>query len=110
MLFLMIFLGVHVAVWLHANQVARAAAQEGARAARVETGSVAAGKARAVAFLDSLGDGALVDRTVTATTDGTSVRVEVHGRSLAVVPFLNLPVDAAASGPVERFRSPEERR
>ncbi len=107
-LLLMVFLVVHVAVWLHATQIARAAAQEGARAARMDQGSAAAGKARAEDFLAQLGGNVLINRHVTATIDGQTVTVEVQGDSMAVLPFLHLPVDSTAGGPVERFRNPDE--
>src|SRR2546423_1717437 len=51
---------------------------------------------------------ALTDATVTATRDARSVTVEVHGESMAVVPFWHLPVSARSSGPVERFRNENE--
>jgi Flp pilus assembly protein TadG len=107
-LILMIFLVVHVAVWLHAAQIARAAAQEGDRAARVELGSATAGEARAREFLAQLGGTVLEDQTVTVTIDGQTARVEVRGHALAVLPFLRFDVDAVAEGPVERFRNPSE--
>lgn len=107
-LILMVFLIVHVAVWLHAAQIARAAAQEGDRAARVEAGSAAAGEDRAREFLHQLGGSVLQDGTVKATVDGKTARVEVHGHALAVLPFLRFDVDASAEGPVERFRNPSE--
>jgi Flp pilus assembly protein TadG len=107
-LILLIFLVVHVGVWLHATQIARAAAQEGARAARVETGSIAAGQERAEAFLAGLGDSVLEDEVVTVEADGQTAKVEVRGRALAVLPFLHFDVVAMSEGPVERFRNPDE--
>jgi Flp pilus assembly protein TadG len=107
-LILLVFLVVHVGVWLHATQIARAAAQEGARAARVETGSAEAGQARAESFLAELGDSVLEDEVVTVESDGDSARVEVRGRALAVLPFLHFDVVASSEGPVERFRNPDE--
>ena len=109
-LILLIFLVVHVGVWLHATQIARAAAQEGARAARVETGSAETGKARAEAFLADLGESVLQDEIVTVDADGETARVEVRGRALAVLPFLHFDVVARSEGPVERFRNPGEAR
>jgi Flp pilus assembly protein TadG len=107
-LILLVFLVVHVGVWLHATQIARAAAQEGARAARVETGSAEAGQARAEAFLAGLGDSVLEDEIVTVDANGDTARVEVRGRALAVLPFLHFDVVATSEGPVERFRNPDE--
>jgi Flp pilus assembly protein TadG len=107
-LILLIFLVVHVGVWLHATQIARAAAQEGSRAARVETGSIAAGQSRAEAFLAGLGDSVLEEEVVTVEADGQTAKVEVRGRALAVLPFLRFDVVATSEGPVERFRNPDE--
>ena len=109
-LILLVFLVVHVGVWLHATQIARAAAQEGSRAARVETGSATAGQARAEAFLSGLGSSVLENEVVTADADGETARVQVRGRALAVIPFLHFDVVATSEGPVERFRNPDEAR
>ncbi len=108
-LLLMVFMGVHVAVWLHATQIARAAAQEGARAARIETGTESSGKARAEEFLAQLGDGVLTDHTVVVTRNSETARVEVSGHAMPVLGFLRFDVHASAEGPVERFRNPGER-
>lgn len=99
-----------VAVIAHANQVATAAAREGARVARSEGGSTAAGKARAQQVLKALGGSkaakAIVDADVTASRDSDGVVVEVRGRAPSFVGSFS--VYGKAGGPVERFRPATE--
>lgn len=90
-------------VWYHAQHVATAAAEEGARTARAVRGTTSAGQARAEAFLDQAGPTIVKNRTVAATRTGETVRVTVHGTAVAVIPGLHLSVDAMATSPVERF-------
>lgn len=103
-LLFLVMLVIQFGLWFHAQHVARAAAEEGARAARAEVGSADAGRDRAEAFLDQAGPTIITDRTVTVTRIADVVTVEVHGRSVNVVPGFTLTVDATASSPVERFR------
>ena len=103
---LLLMLIVQVGLWFHASHVATAAAQEGARAARLENGTEAAGQQEAEAFLDALGREIIVDRGVTASRSADTARVEVKGYAVSVVPGLRLPIDASSEGPVERFRAP----
>ena len=105
LLFLLLLI-VHVGLWFHASHVASSAAQEGARAARNEGGTVASGEAAANDLLDSLGARVLVERDVDVTVTADTARVEVRGYGVPVVPGLRLPVRAVSEGPVERFREP----
>ena len=67
LLLLILFAGVQGAVYYHARTLAIAAAQEGARAAARENGTLAAGTAAATAFLaDAAGD-SLTAVTITGT-------------------------------------------
>src|SRR5687768_12386052 len=92
-----------VAVIAHANQVATAAAREGARVARSEGGSTAAGKTRAQEVLAALGGAkAIIDVDVTASRDSDAVVVEIRGRAPSFVGSFS--VYGRAGGPVERFR------
>ncbi len=102
----MLMLIVQIGLWFHASHLVHAAAQEGARAARVETGTAGAGEARARDLLASLGDELVLDATVVASRSGDSARVEVTGTTTSVVPGLRLPVRAVSQGPVESFRAP----
>jgi len=105
LLLLLVLLVVQFALWQHAVHVADAAAQEGARAARLEGGSAAAGQAEAERFLARLGHTVVTDPEVTVHRDAERARVEVRGYAAAVVPFLHLPVRVASEGRLERFRS-----
>ena len=103
-LLFLVMLVIQFGLWFHAQHVASAAAEEGARAARAEAGSADAGRDRAEAFLDQAGPTIITDRTVTATRNADIVTVEVRGRSVNVVPGFTLTIEASASSPVERFR------
>ena len=107
-LLLLVMLIVQFALWQHAVHVAEAAAQEGARAARLEGGTREAGQRRAEAFLAALGPGVLAHPRVTAYRDRQTARVEVRGEAVTLVPGVRLPVRAASHAPVERFRPAAE--
>ena len=104
LLLLLVLLVVQFALWQHAIHIADAAAQEGARAARLQGGTAAAGEARARVFLSQLSPTILTHADVVARRDGDTAGVEVKGESLMVVPGLHLPVRALSQGPVEVFR------
>lgn len=103
--FFMLMLAVQFGLWYHASHVAIAAAQEGARAARVEGASAAQGRAAAQRFLAEVNSDLIRAPQVTASRDADHVRVEVRGASIEVVPGFSLPVRAVSDAPVERFRS-----
>ncbi len=104
LMFLCIMLVVQFGLWAHAEHVATAAAQEGARAARAEDGTSAAGEDRARALIAAAGSQVLLSPTVSASRGSDAVDVEVRGHAVSVVPGLSLPIRATAAGPVERFR------
>lgn len=105
LLMLMVMLTIQFGLWYHGSHVAIAAAQEGARAARLEGGSAAAGEERARIFLRALGQDVVGEARVVATRSSDVARVEVSGVSVPVVPGFRLPIQAVSEGPVERFRS-----
>jgi hypothetical protein len=102
LLMLLLLTIVQFALWSHATHIAETAAAEGLSAARVHTGTAAAGEARALATIAQLGDGPIRDVTARATRGDDHARVEVTGIAATVVPFLRLPVHAEAVGAVER--------
>jgi Flp pilus assembly protein TadG len=108
LLLLVVMLILQFGLWYHGSHVAVAAAQEGARAARLEGGTAAEGEARARAFLGALGREVVGEPEVVATRDAEAARVEVRGLSVAVVPGFRLPISAVSEGVVERFRPPED--
>lgn len=103
-LLLLVLLVIQFGLYYHAAHTAEAAAQEGARAARVEGASAADGEARARTFMADAAPTLVDDVTISATRDTDTARVEVRGVVHAIVPGLNLTVHADAESPVERFR------
>ncbi len=100
----LLLLVVQAGLLAHARSVARAAAAEGLRTARVYDGTAAEGRQRAERFLTEVGDGLLVDTRVRSTRSATDARVEVTGRSLSLLPGVHPTVSVSATGPVEIFR------
>lgn len=102
---LLVFAIVQAALWFYARNLALAAAQEGADAARGYQSSSDAGVTRAQAFLRRAAGDSLQAVTVSASgSTATTVRIEVHGHSLSVFPGLQGPsVTQSAQAPVERF-------
>jgi len=108
-LLFLIMLVVQFALWFHAAHVVTAAAQEGARAARVEGGSAGAGEGKANSFLDDLAGGLLTGRSTSASRGADTACVTVTGDVQKVVPKIPMPkVEATSCGPVERFRDPRD--
>ena len=107
-LLLLVLLSVQFGLWYHASAVAKAAAEEGARAARAEGATAPDGEARARSFLAQAGPTIIEGAQVTATRTAATAGVEVRGVAVNVVPGFRLPVNAVAASPVERYRSPTE--
>jgi Flp pilus assembly protein TadG len=103
-LLLLVMVVVQFGLWFHAQHVAQAAADEGARAAKVEGRTSSDGAAQANAFLDQAASGLFDDRTVDANRTAQLSTVTVGGHVVGVVPGLHLAVRAQATDPVERFR------
>ena|SRR6266536_3613674 len=100
---LLAWVGMQLVLIHLANRVALAAAAEGARAARVHTGSTAAGEQRARRYLADLGGSLLVGPAVHATRGPDSASVAVSGQAERIVPIIPLRVRQVVEGPVERF-------
>jgi Flp pilus assembly protein TadG len=94
---------IQFGLWQHAQHVALAAAQEGARIARTYDGNVAAAQARTHAYLDRLGPIILSGRSVSVSRTAAEATVTVTGKAVSVFPLFGLRVDEHAAGPVERF-------
>jgi Flp pilus assembly protein TadG len=106
-LLLLVFTVVQVGLWSYARSLALGAAQEGVAAGRAHGTEPAAGRARAEQFLDRTAGDSLLERAVTVRATATTVRVEVAGRSLSVLPGVpGMPVRQAAEGPLERYSAP----
>jgi Flp pilus assembly protein TadG len=103
-LLFLILIVIQFGLWYHAQHVAQAAADEGARAAKVEEGSAAGGIERANAFLDQTASNLIENRNVAGDRTAETATVTVSGQVAAVIPGFSLTVKATATGPVERFR------
>ncbi|SFB94353.1 TadE family protein [Streptomyces aidingensis] len=109
-MFFMIFGAVQFAMFSFAQDVAKAAAQAGARTARAEADADPQGWAqdaedKARSYVDQLGPG-MFDGTVTITPLGPAdnvVGVRVTGKVPSILPGMDLTVSAESRGPVERF-------
>ncbi len=103
LLLLIQFGGLQAALYHHARAVAIGAAQEGARAAATENGSVAAGVAAAESFAADVGRDALGQVVVTGQRSATTATITVTGQSLTVIPGWEPQVSQSAALPVERL-------
>jgi Flp pilus assembly protein TadG len=104
MLFSIMFLGMQGALYYHARTVAIAAAQEGARAAGSQNGTVTGGISAASSFVnDAGGNDVLPGAHMTGGRSATTATVTVKGTSLSVIPGWSPAVSQSASVPVERI-------
>src|SRR4051794_22115425 len=91
------------ALWYNANELATAAAQDGARTARVVGGTAQAGIDRADSLLDQTGKSLLQQRQVLAERNTQHARVEGRAVCIALIPGLHLTIDAGADSGTEQF-------
>jgi Flp pilus assembly protein TadG len=105
-LMLLVLLVVQFGLWYDAQNVARAGAEEGARAARAETGTAAAGRVRAQQFLAQAAGNMIAGQQVTATRGASVATVTVTGEAAGVLPGFRLPVRASVASPLEQFDPP----
>ena len=103
LLLLILFSGVQGAVYFHASSLALAAAQEGARAAARENGTLAAGTSAAKTFVTDTAGDSLTAVTVTGSRTASVATIAVRGSSLSLVPGWTPSVEQSASLPVERI-------
>ena len=104
LLFSVMFLSLQAALFYHARTVAITAAQEGARAAGSETGSVSEGIAAASAFVAKAGGADVIEgAVVSADRSITTATVTVRGTALSVIPGWSPVVAQSARVPVERL-------
>jgi len=96
-----IMLIVQYGLWVHAKQVATAAAAEAVDVAQVPGNSTASAEAAARSFLNQSGNLAHITIDVTPTAD--LVRVRVRGQAPQLVPGFSWSVAAVAQAPVERY-------
>lgn len=106
-LLLWIMLIVQYGLWVHAKQVATAAAAEGVDAAQVLDATSTDGEAAVLDFVTQAGN--LDAVAVSVERGGDSVLVQVRGNAPMLVPGFSWAVTARAEGPVERFVPETER-
>jgi Flp pilus assembly protein TadG len=102
-----IMLIVQYGLWVHAKQVATAAAAEAVDVAQVPGNTTAAAEAAARSFLSQSGNLAHISVDVTPTAD--LVRVRVRGQAPRLVPGFAWSVAAVAQAPMERYIPQPER-
>lgn len=107
-LFVLIMGILQFAIVAHAQNVAKAAAQEGVAAARRFDADAADGYAAANSALSGLGPRMLNERRVKVNRTQESASVTITGRVLSLVPGFKPAVSETATGPVERYVAPQE--
>ena len=105
---LIILIAIQAVMWQHGAAIARAAAQDGARAARLEGATAQQGEVRARTVLAS-GGRVLDDIRVSTQRTPDRATVEVSARTVGVIPLFRPRVHASAASPTERFRPPDQR-
>jgi Flp pilus assembly protein TadG len=96
-----VMLIVQYGLWVHAKQVATAAAAEAVDVAQVPGNTAARAEAAARSFLTQSGN--LVHITVVVTPTAEQVTVRVRGQAPQLVPGFSWTVAAVAQAPIERY-------
>ncbi len=106
--FIAIMMIIQAGLAFHAQHVALASAQEGARAARLFQATDADGTTRANQALQALNAGGiLVNPQVSVSRTANDVRVTVGGNVVSLLPGVHLTIKPqVAEGPIERFKAP----
>lgn len=98
---------IQASMWYYARQIALTAAREGVTAARAYQASPADGAARSRDVLGRTAGDSLRGYSVTASSNGQRVRVQVSGTAMSMIPGISgLEVTQSAYGPVERWTVP----
>ncbi|MFD5425533.1 TadE/TadG family type IV pilus assembly protein [Streptomyces sp. NPDC127084] len=98
---------IQASMWYYARQIALTAAREGVTAARSYQASPADGAAQARDVLARTAGDSLAGASVSVSSNGQRVRVEVSGTAQSMIPGVDgLRITQSASGPVERFTIP----
>jgi hypothetical protein len=98
---MLVWLVIQGALLFFGRTLALSAAEQGAQAARLRPVSTARAQTAAQDFLTAAGTGLVVNPQITATTDTTSVRVEVTAVSL--IPGLPLRIHQESVQPLEQL-------
>jgi Flp pilus assembly protein TadG len=98
-----VFAIIQIGLWMHAQHVALAAAQDGVRVARSYGGTEAGARARTMDNLDHLAPTILRSATVEVNRTADIATVSVRGKATSILGIFALPVHEEARGPIERF-------
>ncbi|MCX5261806.1 pilus assembly protein [Streptomyces canus] len=100
---------IQASMWYYARQIALTAAREGLTAARAYESNPADGTSRARDVLGRTAGDSLRGYSVSSSSDGQRVRVQVSGTALSMIPGVaGLQITQSASGPLERWTVPGE--
>ncbi|MFJ4428401.1 TadE family protein [Streptomyces bobili] len=99
---------IQASMWYYARQIALTAAREGASAARAYQAGPADGTLRAHEVLERAAGDSLNGYSVSVTSNGQRIQVQVSGIAMSMIPGVSLKVSQSASGPLERWTVPEE--
>jgi Flp pilus assembly protein TadG len=94
------------ALWYLAREAALTAARQGVDAARVPGGSLAAGRAAALAFARHDASGYLLDPAAFDRKILTTIQIVVSGRVPTFIPGLPINISEVVQAPVEQFVAP----
>ncbi|GHB74346.1 hypothetical protein GCM10010377_75950 [Streptomyces viridiviolaceus] len=98
---------IQASMWYYARQIALTAAREGVTAARAYQAGPADGTARARQVLGRTAGDSLRSTSVSASSDGERVRVQVSGVAQSLLPGVpGLTITQSASAPAERWTKP----
>ena len=99
------FGAIQVGLWYSARTMCQAAAEAGARAAKVHNAPAGAGAAAANGYLSAVAGGLVVGPAVTEGRTATTVNVRCVGQAQNVLPLpgLSIGVEQSATAGIERF-------
>lgn len=101
-LLLILFAIIQGAVFMHAGNIAQAAAQTAYEETRQLNGTVADGTVAGLNAANSGGE-ALAHASVNVTRTATDINVTVTGEAPSIMPWIPLHVERSITGPVERW-------
>lgn len=102
-LLLVLMLTVQLALVMHSQSGAQAAAEEGAARARALDGTTGDAQRQAQRFMSELAGGTVTNTSVTANRTAEQATVTVNATVKRIAPFIPLDISRSSTGPVERF-------
>lgn len=98
-----IWLSLQTGLYFFGRQVALSAAEQGAATARSQPVSTTRANTAATTFMASAAGGLVTDPQVTTTVQGASVRVQVTGNAVSLVPGVTFTIHQESVQPIERI-------